>query len=95
MTLSLKQVTFAIHGFESHQCHWVVSLSKKINPSLVLAQPRKIRPYITEILLMGHKESNQTNKLLLQLLSKNLTASSDIFSNFWRLYTRLISKLTF
>ena len=40
----------------------VVSLSKNINPSLVLVQPRKTRPYITERLLMGRKESNQTNK---------------------------------
>ena len=29
---------------------------------LVLVQPRKSRPFITERLLMGHKESNQTNK---------------------------------
>ena len=49
-------------GFEPHQCHCVVSLSKKINPSLVLVQPRKTRPFITERLLMGRKESNQTNK---------------------------------
>ena len=42
--------------------HCVVSLSKNINPSLVLVQPRKTRPYITEKLLMGRKESNQTNK---------------------------------
>ena len=34
-----------------------------INPSLVLVQPRKTRPYITERLLMGRKESNQTNKI--------------------------------
>ena len=40
----------------------LVSLSKNINPSLVLAQPRKTRPFITERLLMGRKESNQTNK---------------------------------
>ena len=40
----------------------VVSLSKNINPSLVLVQPRKTRPFITERLLMGHKESNQTNR---------------------------------
>ena len=33
-----------------------------INPSLVLVQPRKTRPYITERLLMGRKESNQTKK---------------------------------
>ena len=29
-------------------------------PSLVLVQPRKTRPFITERLLMGRKESNQT-----------------------------------
>ena len=49
-------------GFESHRCHCVVSLSKNINPSLVLVQPRKTRPFLTERLLMGRKESNQTNK---------------------------------
>ena len=37
-----------------------LSLSKNINPSLVLVQPRKTRPFITEKLLMGCKESNQT-----------------------------------
>ena len=31
-------------------------------PSLVLVKPRKTRPYITERLLMGCKESNQTKK---------------------------------
>ena len=35
-------------GFEPHPCHCVVSLSKNINPSLVLVQPRKTRPFITE-----------------------------------------------
>ena len=40
------------------------SLSKTHYPSLVLFQPRKTRPYITERLLMGRKESNQTYKLL-------------------------------
>ena len=49
-------------GVEPHRRHCAVSLSKNINPSLVLVQPRKTRPYITEILLMGRKESNQTNK---------------------------------
>ena len=48
-------------GFEPRRLHCVVSLSKNINPSLV-PQPRKTRPFITEILLMGRKESNQTNK---------------------------------
>ena len=47
------------NGFEPHLRHCVVSLSKNINPSLVLVQPRKTRPYITERLLMGRKESNQ------------------------------------
>ena len=50
-------------GFEPHWRHCGVSFSKKINPSLVLVQPRKTRPYITERLLMGCKESNQTNKI--------------------------------
>ena len=57
-------------GFEPHRRHCVVSLSKNINPSLVLVQPRKTRPYITERLLMGRKESNQTkhNYAALQIL---------------------------
>ena len=46
--------------FEPYRRHCVVSLSKNINPSLVLVQPRKTRPFITERLLMGRKESNQT-----------------------------------
>ena len=49
-------------GFEPHQHHCVVSLSKYVNPSLALFQPRKTRLFITERLLMGRKESNQTNK---------------------------------
>ena len=49
-------------GFEPHRRHCVLSLSKSINPSLVLVQPRKTRPFITERLLMGRKEHNQTNK---------------------------------
>ena len=47
-------------GFEPHGRHCVVSLSKNINPSLVLVQPRKTCPFISERLLMGCKESNQT-----------------------------------
>ena len=49
-------------GFEPHRRHCVVSLSKNINPSLVLVQPRKTRLFITERLLMGHKESSQTKQ---------------------------------
>ena len=55
------------HGFQPHWRHCVVSLSKNINSSLVLVQPRKTHPFITERLLMGRKELNQTkqtNKLL-------------------------------
>ena len=50
-------------GFEPQRRHCVVSWSKKIKPSLVLVQPRKTCPVITERLLMGRKESNQTNKI--------------------------------
>ena len=49
-------------GFEPHRRHCVVSLSKNINPSLVLVQPRKTHPFITERLLMGRKELNQTKQ---------------------------------
>ena len=54
---------FRGRGFEPHRRHCAVSLSKKINPSLVLVQPRKKRPFITERLLMGRKESNKQNML--------------------------------
>ena len=49
-------------GFQPHRHHCVVSLSKNINPSLELVQARKTRPFIIERLLMGRKESTQTNK---------------------------------
>ena len=58
-------------GFEPNRRHCVVFLSKNINPSLVLAQPRKTRPFITEGLLMGRKESNQTKQ------NKNSTEAVD------------------
>ena len=48
--------------FQPHRRHCVVSMGKNIKPSLVLVQPRKIRPIITERLLMGRKKTNQTNK---------------------------------
>ena len=40
----------------------IVVLEQHIYPSLVLVQPRKTSPCLTERLLMGRKESNQTNK---------------------------------
>ena len=45
-------------GFEPHRRHCVVV--RPINPSLVLVQPRKTHTFVTERLLMGRKESNQT-----------------------------------
>ena len=44
--------------------------ARHINPSLVLIQPRKTRPYITERLLMGRKASNQTNKKKVCVMNK-------------------------
>ena len=45
--------------------------TRQIYPSLVLVQHRKTRPYITERLLMGRKESNQTksNKSNIRVLT--------------------------
>ena len=51
------------HRFEPHRRHCVVSLSKNINPSLVLVLPRKTRPFISGRLLMGRKESNQRKQI--------------------------------
>ena len=48
-------------NFEPHRRHCVMSLSKNINPSLELVQPRKTRPFISERLLTECKESKQTN----------------------------------
>ena len=42
--------------------------ARHIYPSLVLVHSRKTSPCLTERLLMGHKESNQTNKKSLSLL---------------------------
>ena len=48
--------------------------ARHIYPSLVLVQPRKTRPCLTERLLMGRKESNQANKI--NLLSSTLSKSN-------------------
>ena len=45
--------------------------ARHINPSLVLVQPRKTCLYITERLLMGCKESNQTGKIIFFLFLNN------------------------
>ena len=49
-------------GFEPHRRHCVVLWARHIYPCLVLVQPRKTRPCLTERLLMGGKESNQTKQ---------------------------------
>ena len=61
-------------GFEPRRRQCVVSLSKNINPSLVLVQPRKIPPFITERLLMGRK-----NQIKLKIIFK-LASSKFSFS---------------
>ena len=62
-------------GFEPHRRHCVMSMSKNIDPSLVLVQPRKTRPFITERLLMGRKESNK-KKLKKKLIESWIIRSS-------------------
>ena len=50
-------------GIKPHWRHCVVVLqARHIYPSSVLVHPRKTHPCLTERLLMGRKESNQTNK---------------------------------
>ena len=55
--------------------------ARHIYPSLVLVRPRKTRPYITERLLMGRKESNQTNKQKNRLHETVLLSTQNICSN--------------
>ena len=45
-------------GFKPHRRHCIVILEQ----DTLLVQPRKTRPCLTERLLMGRKESNQTKK---------------------------------
>ena len=66
-------------GFESHWRHCVVSLSKNINPSLVLVQPRKTRPFITERMLMGRKESNQIKQINEQINNDSVYCIANAF----------------
>ena len=73
-------------GFEPHRRHCVVSLSKNINPSLALVQPRKTHPFITKRLLIGRKESNQTNKTCF-IFYTTFTNFSIIYLVVCRVYT--------
>ena len=50
------------HEEVKHSNHSFYHHFRNINPKLVLVQPRKTSPFITERLMMGRKESNQTNK---------------------------------
>ena len=58
------------------------SLSKTHTyPSLVLVQPRNTRPYITERLLMGRKESKQTTvSVVFDRISTQMTLPICFFS---------------
>ena len=47
------------------------SLSKQIYPSLILVHPRKTCPCLTERLLMGCNESNQTKVTLMCTLANS------------------------
>ena len=77
-------------GFEPHRRHCIVSLSKNINPSLVLVLPRKTRPFITERLLMDVKNQiKQTNK------TKILMDSSIGVAPITQLRTYLMKIVTF
>ena len=58
-------------GFEPQRRHLIVSLSKHINPCLILVQPKKTRPYITERLLMGRKNQIKQNQLPTQKAKTN------------------------
>ena len=50
----------------NHVTAQLYSRARHIDPSLVLVQPRKTHPFITESLLMGRKESKQTNKSIVK-----------------------------
>ena len=56
-------------------CLW----ARHIYPSLVLVQPRKTLPFITEKLLIGRKESNQTNNVASLLNVSNFMENSNGF----------------
>ena len=55
--------------------------ARHIYPSLVLVQPRKNRPYLTERLLMGRKESNQTKQKQRQTDRRRRLQYGDINKN--------------
>ena len=75
---------------------WSLSKTHLSNyPSLVLVQPRKTRPYITERLLMGRKESNQTNKHMSKCRIVGIYAHSFCLSVPTNIIYKMISYLEF
>ena len=52
-------------------------LARHIYPSLVLVQPRKTRPCLTERLLMGRKESNKKQHMSLASFLRESANSAD------------------
>ena len=69
--------------------HHVVSLrcgpwARHIYPSLVLVQPRKTRLCLTERLLMGRKESNQSNKQTNKCHHVTCMSHLTVFRIFWK-----------
>ena len=75
-------------------CHW----AKRINPSLVLVQPRKTHPYKTERLLMGRNEINQTkqtNKQKIRIGRDYLRKSTEPRSSMFQLQLRMSLPLHF
>ena len=76
-------------GFEPHR-------ARHINPSLVLVQPRKACPFITERLLMGHKELNQASKLnrienIISLQAHQQGGEKEGCLQKWKTYDRRLS----
>ena len=71
-------------GLKLHRRHCIVSLSKNINPSLELVQPRENLPFITEQLLTVPKESNQTKHFLSIALAAPLCSGLEPFVQYWK-----------
>ena len=61
LTLDREAASWSLTGVNA-----LCPRARHIDPSLVLVQPRKICPYITERFLMGCKESNKQNKGLIK-----------------------------
>ena len=64
--------------------------ARHIYPSLVLVQPRTIRPFLTERLLMGSKESyqiKQTNNICFGWEIKKIVSNTHSYLGPWAKYT--------